>query len=69
MSLIQINNLTVPKKNLLEGEKVVRMVNTIKTGQCLVDRELITCDSPDAADNLGKLAAPLLVKYAIENDK
>ena len=69
MSLIQINNLTVPKKNLLEGEKVVGMVDTIKIGQCFVDCELITGDSPDAADNLGKLAAPLLVKYAIENDK
>ena len=45
------------------------MVVKIKIGQCFVDRELITGDSPDAADNLGKLAAPLLVKYAIENDK
>ena len=69
MSLIQMNNLTVPKKNLLEGEKGVGMVNKIKLGQCFVDCELITGDSPDAADNLGKLAAPLLVKYAIENDK
>jgi len=50
-------------------EKGVEVVNTSETGQCLVDRELITGDSPDAADNLGKLAAPLLVKYAIDNDK
>ena len=50
-------------------EKGVEVVNSKETGQCLVDRELITGDSPDAADNLGKLAAPLLVKYAIDNDK
>ena len=50
-------------------ENGVEVVNTKETGQCLVDRELITGDSPDAADNLGKLAAPLLVKYANENDK
>ena len=28
-----------------------------------VDRELITGDSPDAANNLGIQAAPLLVKF------
>ena len=50
-------------------EKGVEVVNSKESGQCLVDRELITGDSPDAADNLGKLAAPLLVKYAIDNDK
>ena len=32
-------------------------------GAVTVDRELITGDSPDAANNLGIQAAPLLVKF------
>ena len=54
-------------QSTIEG-KGVTVVNQGESGECLVDRELITGDSPKAADNLGKLAAPLLVKYAIDND-
>merc|ERR1712154_240337 len=42
-------------------------MNTKESGEVTKDRELFTGDSPDAADNLGKLAAPFLVKYAMEN--
>lgn len=45
----------------------MEVVNTSETGACLVDRELITGDSPQAAEPLGRLAAPLLVKWAIDN--
>merc|ERR1711966_18199 len=48
-------------------EKGVTVVNKKESGAVTSDRELITGDSPDAADNLGKLAAPLLVKYAADN--
>jgi len=48
--------------------KGVTVVNEKETGAAMVDRELITGDSPDAAHNLGVLAAPLLVKYALEHD-
>jgi len=47
--------------------KGVEVVNKSETGAVTSDRELITGDSPDAANNLGKFAAPLLVKYALEN--
>lgn len=43
-------------------------MNKNETGATFVDRELITGDSPQAHDNLGKLAAPILVEWAIEND-
>lgn len=48
-------------------KKGFTVVNTKETGAVIVDRELITGDSPDAAQNLGKLAAPILAAYAIEN--
>jgi len=41
--------------------------NITETGECHVDRELITGDSPAAAHNLGVLAAPILVKHAMEH--
>ena len=47
--------------------KGVEVVNKSEKGATLQDRELITGDSPKAAQNLGKLAAPLVVKYAVEN--
>lgn len=47
-----------------EGMKVM---NKKETGAVTQDRELITGDSPNAAQNLGKLAAPILVKYAKEH--
>lgn len=50
----------------LEKEGVT-VINKGETGQCTSDRELITGDSPDAADNLGKFATPMLVKYAVEH--
>ena len=43
--------------------KGVEVLNKKETGAVTVDRELITGDSPDAAHNLGVLAAPLLVKF------
>lgn len=45
----------------------VTVVNTSETGAVTSDRELITGDSPTAANNLGVLAAPMLVKYAQDN--
>ena len=47
--------------------KGVQVVNKKETGAVLADRELITGDSPNAAHNLGVLAAPLLVKYALDH--
>jgi len=44
------------------------VVNESETGAVTSDRELITGDSPDAGHNLGVLAAPMLVAYAIENN-
>lgn len=43
--------------------KGVEVLSKSETGAVTVDRELITGDSPDAANNLGILAAPLLVKF------
>eukprot|EP00978_Attheya_sp_CCMP212_P032591 scaffold128067_cov57-Attheya_sp.AAC.1 len=49
-------------------EKVgVKVLNTSETGAVHQDRELITGDSPTAANNLGVFAAPILAKYAIDN--
>jgi molecular chaperone Hsp31 and glyoxalase 3 len=48
-------------------ENGVTVKNTSETGACTVDRELISGDSPQAAHNLGVLAAPILVKFAIDN--
>lgn len=50
----------------LEG-KGVTILNKSEKGDVTQDRELISGDSPQASDNLGKLAAPILVKYANEN--
>jgi molecular chaperone Hsp31 and glyoxalase 3 len=46
----------------------VQVVNRKETGAATSDRELITGDSPKAANNLGILAAPMLVKYATSNE-
>lgn len=45
----------------------LEVVNKSESGAVTSDRELITGDSPDAANNLGILAAPLLVKFALDN--
>lgn len=45
-------------------EKGLTVLNTKETGATTVDRELISGDSPTAANNLGILAAPLMVEYA-----
>ena len=50
----------------LEG-KGITVLNKGETGATHVDRELITGDSPKAAQNLGVVATPLLVKWATEN--
>lgn len=44
----------------------IEIVNTTETGATNVDRELITGDSPNAAQNLGVVAAPILVKFYAE---
>jgi len=46
--------------------KGLEVVNKKETGAVTSDRELITGDSPKAANNLGILAAPLLVQYAVD---
>lgn len=50
----------------LVGEKLknlgVKILNDGITGQCHKDRKLITGDSPLASNNLGKLAASILLK-------
>ena len=51
----------------IEKEGVV-VVNKSETGADTSDRELITVDSPDAANNLGILAAPMIVEYAEKNN-
>ena len=48
-------------------EKGVQVMNKSESGATMVDRELITGDSPDAANNLGILAAPLIVQHAMDN--
>jgi molecular chaperone Hsp31 and glyoxalase 3 len=53
-------------QSTLEG-KGVTVTNKKETGQCTTDRELITGDSPKAANNLGVLAAPIVAQYAIKN--
>ena len=47
--------------------KGMQVVNKSETGAVIQDRELITGDSPDAAHNLGVLAAPLVLSYAKDN--
>lgn len=46
------------------GELGLKVVNTGITGQVHQDRRLLTGDSPLASNNLGKLAAPLLLEEA-----
>lgn len=48
-------------------KKGIKVMNTSETGAVMQDRELITGDSPTAADNLGKFAAPILVQYAVDH--
>jgi molecular chaperone Hsp31 and glyoxalase 3 len=48
-------------------KKGIKVLNKSETGAVTQDRELISGDSPNAAHNLGKFAAPILVKYAIDN--
>lgn len=50
----------------LEAKGMI-IINKKETGQCTVDRELITGDSPKAANNLGVLAAPIVAAYAAEH--
>lgn len=49
-------------------KKGIKVLNKTEKGEVHQDRELITGDSPKAAINLGKFAAPILVKYAIDNN-
>lgn len=48
-------------------KKGIQVLNSSESGKVYQDRELITGDSPDAANNLGILAAPILVEYANKN--
>lgn len=48
-------------------KKGLKVINKKETGATNVDRELITGDSPDAAHNLGVVAAPILIQYANKN--
>lgn len=49
-------------------EKGITVLNTKETGATNVDRELITGDSPQAGINLGMVAAPIILKYAKDNN-
>lgn len=51
----------------LEGQGLT-ITNTTETGEVKQDRELITGDSPTAANNLGVFAAPIVVKHAMEKE-
>ena len=48
--------------------KGAKVLNKEETGATHQDRELITGDSPSAASPLGIMAAPILVKYANDNN-
>ena len=50
----------------LESKGII-VLNKTEKGLVHQDRELITGDSPSAAHNLGKFAAPIVVKWANEN--
>lgn len=43
----------------------IKVMNTTETGAAMQFQELVTGDSPNAANNLGILAAPILVKHAM----
>ena len=45
----------------------IKVMNTSETGATTQYRELISGDSPNAAHNLGVVAAPLLVEHAMAN--
>ena len=49
-------------------EEGIQVLNKSESGAVHQDRELITGDSPNAANNLGVLAAPILAKYAVDNN-
>lgn len=49
-------------------KKGIKVLNKKETGAVTQDRELITGDSPDAAQKLGMFAAPILIKYAADNN-
>jgi molecular chaperone Hsp31 and glyoxalase 3 len=48
-------------------KKGITLLNKSETGAVNQDRELITGDSPTAAHNLGKFAAPIVAKWAVEH--
>lgn len=54
-------------QEVLEGQGLA-ITNTTETGEVKQDRELITGDSPNAANNLGTYAAPILAKHAMEKE-
>ena len=45
----------------------IKVLNKSESGAVHQDRELVTGDSPNAANKLGELAAPILAKYAVDN--
>ena len=47
----------------------IEIVNKTEKGDTNTDRELITGDSPNAANNLGMVAAPILVKHSMESQQ
>lgn len=50
-------------------EEGLAIENTTETGGVMQNEELITGDSPNAANNLGVFASPILVKYVLESAK
>eukprot|EP00173_Palmaria_palmata_P002465 Plantae.Rhodophyta-Palmaria_palmata.ctg25977.p1 GENE.Plantae.Rhodophyta-Palmaria_palmata.ctg25977~~Plantae.Rhodophyta-Palmaria_palmata.ctg25977.p1 ORF type:complete len:258 (+),score=35.94 Plantae.Rhodophyta-Palmaria_palmata.ctg25977:109-774(+) len=50
------------------AKKGINVLNTKENGAVHRHRELITGDSPMAADAIGKLAAPIVVKFAMEGE-
>lgn len=51
----------------IEG-KGIKVINQKETGAVHHDRELLTGDGPEAGPNLGRLAAPHLLKFVKENN-
>ena len=49
-------------------DKGLKIMNSTEKGGTHVDRELITGDSPYAGTILGRLAAPIILKYAKDNN-
>jgi len=48
-------------------KKGMKIANNSEKSATKVDRELITGDGPGAANNLGKLCAPIVLDYALKN--